>query len=245
MLNKKTLIYILIVVCILLAFSIYDSYTKSEKIEDNKAINEALKDSLSTYRNKNGELVSRIKTINVSNISSFLNIASKDKQIKDLQELVKEYEKRLKDKGSAGIVNLEGGIEQFLETEISFDSLNIKENTLKVYPTYTSKFNLDNWVWGKITANKDTTLVSVRYKEKVSFVIGKENTGFLGLKNEYFSDVKLENPYSKVSSFRTYNTKIPQPRFALTVGLAGTYSFGRQQFEAYPAVTLGYILWSK
>jgi len=245
MLSKKTLIYILIIVCILLAFSLCNSCNKSKKIEDNETINEALKDSLSTYKNENGELVSRIKTISVNNISSFLDITSKEEEIKDLQELVKEYKKRLKDKGSAGIVNLEGSIDQSLKTEVTFDSLETKKELLKVYPTYTSEFNLDNWVWGKITASKDTTLVSLKYKEKVSFVIGKENTGFLGLKNEYFSDVKLENPYSKVNSFRTYNTKIHQPKFALTVGLAGTYSFGRQQFEAYPAVTLGYILWSK
>jgi len=239
----KVIIGCLVVIILFLG---YKGINKEVMLNDQESINTALKDSLSTYKNKNGELVSRIKTINVSNVSNFIDVASKDSTINKLQDLVENYKKRLKDQGSAGVLNTQGKVSVITDTEISFkkDSLTTQEK-IKAYPTYTSSFNLEDWVWGSVIADKDTTLIDLSFREEVSFVIGKEGTGFLGLKDEYFSDVKLKNPYNEVTQFRTYNTKIPKSKWALTLGGAGVYDFSTGDIQVFPAISFGYILFSK
>lgn len=231
---KRVEPYIITILFFLLIFSVKKCEDNSQKASGVKTMYEASLDSLTTFKNQKGELVSRIATITSSNTKMFSELKSKDSTITELQVLVKEYKKELKDGGSAGVIYIEGKKEIITKTVVD-----------TITGDYSSNFNLGNWIWGDVFMNKDTTILNINTKEKVSFVIGKEKTGFLGLgKSEYFSDVKLENPYNIVTEYRTYNVSIPENRWVVSVGASGIYDFNSGSIIIGPSINIGYKILS-
>jgi len=95
-----------------------------------------------------------------------------------------------------------------------------------VYANYKSDFNIKNWVWGTVSASKDSTKVNVKFKEQIDVVIGTEKTGFLGLgKGKSFAEVTLHNPFNTVSTLRAYSTK-PAPIKKFGIGPVAAYGVG-------------------
>ncbi len=227
--------FIILALCLFLVYSVRQCSEEKSKKEEIVSIMGAVSDSLSTYINKNGELVNRISTISASSTSLFLDLSFKDTTIQKLQKLVKSYEKELKKGGSAGIVYIEGKTEIITETVVD-----------TITGDYQSSFNLGGWIWGDLSVNETKTLINISSREEVSFVLGKEKTGFLGLgKPKYFSDVKLANPYNTVTSFRTYDTKMPsQDKWVLSAGLNLNYNYTTGKAEVYPGIHFGYKLLS-
>lgn len=226
--------YIITILCFLLLFSVVQCRDNNQKASGIKTMYEASLDSLTTFKNQKGELVSRIATITSSNTKLFSELKSKDSTITELQRLVKDYKKELKDGGSAGVIYIKGEKEIIAKTIVD-----------TITGDYNSNFNLDNWIWGDVFMNRDTTILNINTKEKVSFVIGKEKTGFLGLgKPKYFSDVKLENPYNTVTEYRTYSVSIPENKWVLSVGASGVYDFSSGSMIIGPSINIGYKLLS-
>ena len=223
---------LIIVLVLLLVLAVNRFLNMSNKVEENTELQNSLRDSLSFYKNEKGELVGRISTLRASNASTFLDLSTKDEQVVKLQNLVSRYEKELSEQGSAGIITIEG------ETTI------VKETVVDtVNGTYSADFNKNNWIWGKVVASKDSIRIDLNSREEVSFVIGRERSGFLGLgKPEFFSDVTLGNPYNEVTSFRTYDTSVPITRWHLTAGISAIYDFNTQNIVVGPGVTLGFTI---
>lgn len=222
--------YIITILSFLLLLSVVQCQDNNQKASGVKTMYEASLDSLTTFKNQKGELVSRIATITSSNTKLFSELKSKDSTITELQGLVKEYKKELKDGGSAGIIYIEGKKEIITKTTVD-----------TITGDYSSDFSLNGWIWGKVFMNKDTTILNINTKEKVSFVIGKEKTGFLGLgKPKYFSDVKLENPYNTVTGYRTYNVSIPENKWIVSIGASGIYDFNSGSIIIGPSINIGY-----
>ena len=223
---------LLIVAIIAITLFVYKSCDYKQKYDERVQLGQALDDSLTSYKNKEGELVGRIATLRSQNIKAFLQIHSKDSTVNSLKSLVGKYKKQLKKGGSAGVVTIQG--ETKIITKTVVDS---------VKGSYSSKFNLNGWIWGSVSMDADSTKLSIKAKEKVEFIIGKERTGFLGLgKGKYFSDVKLSNPYNVVQDFRTYEVDIPTYKWSLTAGVVGMYDVNTGNILIGPGVTLGYKL---
>lgn len=229
--SLRAIIIVLTIFCILL---FADSCKKDQIIEQKENLNTNLGDSLTSYINKEGDLIYTISTLESEKTQMFTSLNTKDSTINKLQDLVVNYKKELKNKGSAGIINTEGEVKIVTETVID-----------TVESSLTSRFNLDGWVWGSVKADKDTTEIDFKFKEEVSFVIGERRTGFLGLgKKETFSDVKLSNPYSTVKNFRTYNVDVPRDNWIITIGLSSYYDFKGQKINFAPSLNIGYKLFS-
>jgi len=75
----------------------------------------------------------------------------------------------------------------------------------------------------KVT-KKDSTQLTLKYREEVDLLIGEEKTGFLGLgKSKPFARITFKNPYSEVKDMKVYQTSLPkQKRF----GIGPTISYG-------------------
>ena len=87
----RLLIPILITIGLFLLLSLmFKECTNRDKEISSKRLIAQLNDSLQSYRDKEGKMISRISSIEVDNMSFFKQLEVKDKTIKELQKLVKK-----------------------------------------------------------------------------------------------------------------------------------------------------------
>ena len=235
-LNKTTSI-VSIVLIIVLSFFIVRSRNQDKIISEKTNLINALNDTVKIWKDKNGISHSKTEVIKTSSISDFLKQNVKDKETKELQNVVKENKNRL---GKQGSVTKFNGIVEF-ETEIPTlrDTIYIPKDGLVIKkPIYNSSFDMDGWVVGSVKASEDSTKINLRIKNDYTVIVGEEKTGFLGLgKRKPFVEVTNKNPYSETTSLKTYqveNYKIK--RFG--VGPNISYSLGANG-QLYPTFGIG------
>ena len=235
-LNKTTSI-VSIVLIIILSFFIVRSCNQDKIISEKTNLISSLNDTIKIWKDKNGISHSKTEVIKTSSISDFLKQNVKDKETKELQNVVKENKNRLGKQGSVtkfnGIIEFEKEIPTLRDTiYIPKDGLVIKK------PVYNSSFDMDGWVTGSVKASEDSTKINLRIKNDYTVIIGEEKTGFLGLgKRKPFVEVTNKNPYSETTSLKTYqveNYKIK--RFG--VGPNISYSLGANG-QLYPTFGIG------
>ena len=235
-LNKITSI-VSIVLIIILSFFIVRSCNQDKIISEKTNLINALNDTVKIWKDKNGISHSKTEVIKTSSISDFLKQNVKDKETKELQNVVKENKNRLGKQGSVtkfnGIIEFEKEIPTLRDTiYIPKDGLVIKK------PVYNSSFDMDGWVTGSVKASEDSTKINLRIKNDYTVIIGEEKTGFLGLgKRKPFVEVTNKNPYSETTSLKTYqveNYKIK--RFGIGPNIS--YSLGANG-QLYPTFGIG------
>lgn len=184
------------------SFSLYRKERDKNKEKDN--LKESLEAELVTWRDKDSLSHGKILILESLKTKYFLDIKSKDSTIINLQSLVKTYKKRIDKGGSATQIGSETSIDADTETEVRDRDTIYRDNKIYIYPEYKGTFNLDNWVYGTVISNKDTTTVSLKTREEFDVILGTE-------KGKSYAEVISKNPYSEVKSFRTYQVKLPKP----------------------------------
>ena len=139
-LNKTTSI-VSIVLIIVLSFFIVRSCNQDKIISEKTNLINALNDTVKIWKDKNGISHSKTEVIKTSSISDFLKQNVKDKETKELQNVVKENKNRLGKQGNVtkfnGIIEFEKEIPTLRDTiYIPKDGLVIKK------PVYNSSFEL-------------------------------------------------------------------------------------------------------
>ena len=117
-----------------------------------------LNDSLQSYRDKEGKMISRISSIEVDNMSFFKQLEVKNKTIKELQKLVK------KGTLNASIIKTETKVDTIFKTTKIKDTVNI---------TYETDFDMKGWVWGTVAMNKDTTALKLFTRDQYDITLSK------------------------------------------------------------------------
>jgi hypothetical protein len=211
----------MILITLALIFFSVSTCKSSREIEQSTGINTALKDSMKTWKDKEGKFVAHISLLEGYNSKDFIALASADKKIQELQKLVSKYESQIKKGGNVTIINTDSKIQVTVPSKVTETPIKIGDT---IYASYESNFNLKNWVVGNIKASKDSTTIGLQFKEQLDVVIGTEKTGFLGLgKPKAFAEVKLHNPYNEITSFKAYSTRpLPAKKF----GIGPTLSYG-------------------
>lgn len=207
---------------IVIIFLLMRGCQAERQLASNDTMNTALKDSMKTWRDKEGNLKANITLLENENSQYFTNWNTSDSTVIQLQKLVKQYESKIKKGGSATVINTDANINIVAPSQTS-GFITVHDT---VYATYKSDFNIDNWVWGQVSSSKDSTTIGMRFREEIDVVIGTEKTGFLGLgKPKPFAEVTLHNPFNKVSTLRAYSNKpLPAKRFG--VGPVAAYGVG-------------------
>jgi hypothetical protein len=205
--------FLLLLVGILAIIFLIRSCNSELQLATNNTMNESLKDSLKTWRDKEGNYKANITLLENENSQYFTNWNTADSTVIQLQKLVKQYESKIKKGGSATVINTDADINIVAPSQTS--GFTTVHDT--VYANYKSDFNIEGWVWGTVSASKDSTTIGMRFKEEIDVVIGTEKTGFLGLgKPKPFAEVTLHNPFNKVSTLRAYSNKpLPPKRFGI------------------------------
>ena len=220
---KRTLLWILIF--LLLAFILRACHAETKLAETN-SLYEKLEDSLTTWKDKEGNFKAKISVLESEKTEAFLKLHTSDSTVLRLQDLVSKYKKQLDRKGSATIINTDADIDLTEPTIVYIDS------TKPCEPIYESKFEImgtgkykdTKWVWGIINASKDSTTIGMRFHEEIDVVIGEEKTGFLGLgKPKPFAEVTLHNPFNKVTTLKTYSKSTITPK---RFGVGPTLAYG-------------------
>lgn len=223
--NKAKPVFIILGVLIIV-FLLMRGCEAEAKLAQTESMNKALGDSLTTWKDKEGNFKANITLLENENADYFTKWNTADKDVIKLQALVSKYKKELSKKGSATIITTDA------EIDITEPTIVYRDSTKPCDPVYktdfeimgTGKYENTKWVWGIVNATKDSTTVGMRFHEEIDVVIGQEKTGFLGLgKPRAFAEVTLHNPFNKVSTLKSYSTTpLPAKKF----GIGPTLSYG-------------------
>ena len=180
---------------------------------------ESLTDSIKYYKDNYNVLHSRISIIEADN---FTKIKSKDKDIQELQELVKKY----KNVQAATVIKTETKVVEKIVNKPIFDT--ISRDT-----AYYSKFDLDGFVWGEIIAKKDSTDLILNIRNDFNIVSHYD-------KGKLVLDVSDKNPYSVTKSQRSYINLPKQKRWGL--GINAGYGVSKSGLSPYIGLGVNYNL---
>ena len=176
---------IMIIYLILRGIVYYGEYQK-EKVYNN--VREAL-DDIVRYQKKKGQEVATTSVAKMDAIG-FLKMKGLEEDNKRLQELVSKYKKEVK---NASIVKTETKIVTTTNTEVVHD-------TVTNYPIYTSNFNLNDWVVGKVVSKNDSTNMGL-FKDRKTMI-----------------DIYSLNPYSKVKQIKSFSVEDRQKKSKISIG---------------------------
>lgn len=206
---NKTKIIIIAVVAALLLIVAFLIKGRLQKAEEDKELLHSLNAKLQTWKNKDSLNMAKIQVIETQKTKNFLALETKDQEIKDLQKLVKDYEKQIKN-GSATII----------KTETAY----VKESIIKV-DTICGKCSFtyvdtNPWVSATISVtptNTDSLNLSLDYKIKNEYhvVIGEEKQSLF--KKKPFVEITNLNPYTETTSLRTYQVANKEKKFGLGI----------------------------
>jgi hypothetical protein len=180
---------------------------------------ESLTDSIKYYKDNYNVLHSRISIIEADN---FTKIKSKDKDIQELQELVKKY----KNVQAATVIKTETKVVEKIVNKPIFD-------TISRETAYYSKFDLDGFVWGEIIAKKDSTDLILNIRNDFNIVSHYD-------KGKLVLDVSDKNPYSITKSQRSYINLPKQKRWGL--GINTGYGVSKSGLSPYIGLGVNYNL---
>lgn len=218
--NKNIFSWLVLIFAIIVIIFCVKACNNSIRKENSKLI-ESLNDSISYYRDVEGILHSKISIIEDD---YFLKLKLKDKEIVELQDLVKKY----KNVKSATIIKTETKIVEKIVNKTVLDTIS---NT----PIYESSFNLKDYIWGDIVAKKDTTDIKINIKNDFNIVTYKE-------KGKLVLDVSDKNPYSVTKAQKSYINLPKQKKFGL--GINTGYGISKNGLSPYIGLGINYNLLS-
>lgn len=221
--NKEKIYKItsIVIIVILILLNLKSCQNTKNTINDYSQTINALSDTVTSYRTKDGMQVAKIQLIETEKLQQFLEIQSKDAEIIKLQEEVKKNKKRIGNSGSVTIVTNTTEVQSSDTTYITSKDTIIRNDTVFIYPEYSSLIKKglrkDSTYWATINvkSNKDSTSVGVSLNNSYVVVIGNERKK--GFKNLFkpkipFVEVTNENPYTSTKTIRAYQVKAHKPK---------------------------------
>lgn len=222
MINSRLANFLLIGVIIVLILYHFQSCNKNNKKEkQNEALIEALNDTLKIVRQEDSTIKATIAVIQTEKARDFLKLQLKDKELIELQELVKEYKKVM----VAGSSVTKGLIETVAILKKKTPPIIIKADTVKgkdsisyIYPTYEDSL-VDKWVNVKGRMSKDSSDFDIKVNNEFTAVMGYDKK-----KKAPFIEYHLLNPYSTMTQLRSYQVS-PLPVKKWVVAIGGGYGY--------------------
>jgi hypothetical protein len=212
----------LILIILFLGYLLFKS---RQKLKEQVNMYEVAQDSITTFRNEKGQLVTKVNVLSAISSRYFLQLQFKDSVLKELQDLVKQADKGRKNVELALIVKNE--IIQSLRDSLTrnqiinqtiIDSAGVKY----VYPTY-HKLTQDKWIKLDITLGRNDFKSDLSIHDDFDFVAGTEGAGFMKLRN--YAQLTSKNPYSATKDMRVYQEKPVPNKQAKTGIVSGIIGF--------------------
>lgn len=226
-LDIKTIL--IIALAALAIFFWWRSKSNYDKFEEQIALTEIANDSLKTWIDKEGVQRARIRAFETRETETFLRFKTTDSLIIALQGVVKNFEKELKNSGSATVFRTETRVDTFLVGDIQVlpgDTIR-RDSFIELYPKYVREFDLGGWITGEITMGLDTLKLTGKSKNEYTVVIGEEKQKGWFKKPLAFVDVSNANPFSETVAVRTYKVKKEKKRVQVGIGAYTGYGATR------------------
>jgi len=218
-LKNPTTNVILLIAVVLLFFSNLRSCSNRKELEhEQEELIAALADTVQHFTNKQGEQVAQIQTLRDERAKDFVKLKTKDEEIIQLQQRVKEYQKKLSKPGSS-VTNTktETQIDTTIKTEPE-PVIIVRSDT--AYPVYKSSLK-NKWVDISIRADVDSTDFKLKTYDEYSTIVGYDKK-----KKKWFTDVISSSPYTSVKTTRTFQTKLPKPK-KWAIGAVAAYGVNK------------------
>lgn len=219
--KRNNIIYTIFIIVVILSYIFFFSYTVYKVRNYSSSRIESLTDSIQYYKDSYNVLHSKISIIEADN---FTKINSKDKDIQELQELVKRY----KNVQAATVIKTETKVVEKIVNKPILD-------TISKEIAYYSKFDLEGFVWGEIIAKKDSTDLILNIRNDFNIVSHYE-------KGKLVLDVSDKNPYSITKSQRSYINLPKQKKWGL--GISAGYGANKNGLSPYIGLGVNYNLLS-
>lgn len=199
---------ILVILLLLLVFSYVKTNIKLKRLENIESLYKASNDTIIKYRNAYNQEVTRVQTLVTDNKKAFLKLQTKDKEIIELQTLVKSYEKENKKVSYALILsnqtlfNLRDSLRNAIIGYTPTDSVD--------YPIYerTFKDSSNKWIEGVVTLGIDTFNLKAKIHNKYNIV--NSNIKVNWLKSYQYTEITNLNPYTETNSVKAYKVEKPK-----------------------------------
>ena len=161
-------------------------------------------DSLEIWKDKDSLSNAMITALEAEKAQNFLKLTNLSSENRRLQKEVEKYQKQLKNGGALVNMSNEVVVETITETKV---------DTVNSNPVYTSNYNMNDWVVGRIVANKDSIYHNLSVKNEYTVILSKQKSGFLGLGPTYTNaQVVNHNPFSQVKSMRAIQVQEDRPK---------------------------------
>lgn len=194
---KNYIITILLIIGIVSTI-LYIRHLKNELREETNLV-ESLSHDIIVWKDKDSLSHAKIQVIETQNVKDFLKIKSSDSIILDLQKTVKQYKKKLKEKGS--VTNF--------TTETLYDTIYTTKDTLVDKNFRYSDTIHNNYIFSVFGIKDGLTHYSLKVKNSYSVIIGQESQGWFK-RPKPFVEIINKNPYSETKSLRTYEVALPR-----------------------------------
>lgn len=203
-------ILFLSVICTIFTFGYIKTKSKLDYTLNNVTV---ANDSLKTYKNKNGELVSQISVFQSEKTKDFTKLQFQDETIKKLQALIIEKEKEGKTVQTAliiannTIIQYQDSISNLI---INSDTIHNSDSSITVYPIYNRKIDMfDKWITGDVTLGLKTFKINMNIENEYGITIGSDREHWYS-KKQMYADVVNKNPLTKTKEMRVYNVQLPK-----------------------------------
>lgn len=219
--NKNTIIFIIILIsitAITLLFNKVLEYKKSYKSQIE--LYEAITDTIQVYKTKDSLNVAKIQVMQTDKESDFLKIKNLTGTNLELQNLIKNKDKKIKDLNTALIHKDETVYIDTLRMyyPIGGDTIIFSQSVL--LDTINNK-----WINAKYGFNKGLSYLDLKVYNEYQITIGYEG-GNLFKKGTSYGIVTNMNPYTSPIDMRVYQVSVPPlKRFGIGVqsGFGGLY----------------------
>lgn len=199
--------------------------------DDSVALINALQDSLRHYKYNDSISAATISVIQTEKSSDFVKLKLQDQELKDLQQMVKDYGKKLEAGSSVtkALVETVAILKGRPALRINEGDTVWHDSIAYVYPTYEDTLS-DQWITLISKINRDSSNYNLKVTNKFSAIVGVD-------KGRPFVDLLTENPYTTVKSLRTYQVKLPKPK-KFGIGPNISYGFG-ESFKQQVFIGIG------
>jgi len=236
--NKKDLIFGGVIV-ILLGVTILLFSLLSEKRSDYKKqveLYNSITDTVKFYKNKDSLNVAKIQVMQTDKESDFLKIKNLTGTNLELQNLIKDKDKKIKDLNTALIHKNETVYIDTLRMyyPIGGDTIIFSQSVL--LDTINNK-----WINAKYGFNKGFSYLDLKVYNEYQITIGYEG-GNLFKKGTPYGIVTNMNPYTLPIDMRVYQVSVPKQKrmgISFQTGFGGVYDMKNNNISYGPYVGLG------
>ena len=236
--NKKDLIFGGVIV-MLLGVAILLFSLLSEKRSDYKEqveLYNSITDTVKFYRNKDSLNVAKIQVMQTDKESDFLKIKNLTGTNLELQNLIRNKDKKIKDLNTALIHKDETVYVDTLRMyyPIGGDTIIFSQSVL--LDTVNNK-----WINAKYGFNKGLSYLDLRVYNEYQITIGYEG-GNLFKKGTPYGIVTNMNPYTSTKDMRVYQVSVPKQKrmgISFQTGFGGVYDMKNNNMSYGPYIGLG------